>query len=81
VDELTELNEELPSESQREIRAETFKLHHSRLKLHMCPMAQLPTHVETQEVREAHALVSRIFPPDYATEDRYPISYKRARTE
>jgi hypothetical protein len=26
-------------------------------------------------------LVSRIFPPDYPTEDRYPVSYKRARTE
>jgi hypothetical protein len=81
VDELTELNGELPAESQREIRAETFELHHSCLKLHMCLMAQLPTPVETQEVREAHTLVSRIFPPDYPTEDRYPISYKRARTE
>jgi hypothetical protein len=35
-------------------------------------MARLPTPVETEEVREAHALVSRIFPPDYPTEDRYP---------
>jgi hypothetical protein len=26
-------------------------------------------------------LVSRIFPPDYPTEDRYPFSYQRARTE
>jgi hypothetical protein len=43
-------------------------------------MARLPTPVET-EVREAHALVSQIFPPDYATEDRYPVSYQRARTE
>jgi hypothetical protein len=25
--------------------------------------------------------VSRIFPPDYPTEDRYPVSYQRARTE
>jgi hypothetical protein len=30
----------------------------------MCLMAQLPTPVETEEVREAHALVSRIFTPD-----------------
>jgi hypothetical protein len=44
-------------------------------------MARLPTPVETKEVQEAHALVSRIFPPDYPTEDRYPVSYKRARTE
>jgi hypothetical protein len=43
VDELTELNGELPLESQREIRTETFELHQSRLKLHLCPMAQLPT--------------------------------------
>jgi predicted nuclease with TOPRIM domain len=81
VDELFELNGKLPLESQREIRTETFELHQSRLKLHLCPMARLPTPVETEEVQEAHALVSRIFPPDYPTEDRYPVSYKRARTE
>jgi hypothetical protein len=44
-------------------------------------MARLPTPVETEEVREAHVLVSRIFPTDYPTKDRYPVSYKRARTE
>jgi hypothetical protein len=77
----SELNGELPFESQREIRVETFKLHQSRLKLHLCPMARLPTPVETEVVREAHALVSRIFPPDYPAEDHYPISYKRARTK
>jgi hypothetical protein len=81
VDELFELNVELPPESQREIRTETFELHQSRHKLHLCLMARLPTPIETEEVREAHALVSRIFPPDYPTEDRYPPSYKRARTE
>jgi hypothetical protein len=81
VDDLTELNEELPLELQCEICTETFELHQSRLKLHLCPMAQLPTPVETEEVREAHALVSWIFPPDYPTEDRYPVSYERARTE
>jgi hypothetical protein len=43
VDELFELNGELPPESQREIRTETFELHQSRLKLHLCPMARLPT--------------------------------------
>jgi hypothetical protein len=53
----------------------------SRLKLHLCPMARLPTPVGTEEVREAHALVSRIFPLDYPTKDRYPVLYKRARTE
>jgi hypothetical protein len=62
VDELIELNEELPLESQREICTETFELHKSRLKLHLCPMARLPTPVESEEVREAHTLVSRIFP-------------------
>jgi hypothetical protein len=41
------------------IRTETFELHQSRLKLHLCPMAQMPIPVETEEVREAHALVSR----------------------
>jgi hypothetical protein len=81
VDELSELNGELPLESQREICTETFELHQSRLKLHLCPMARLLIPVETEEVREAHALVSRIFSPDYPTEDRYPVSYKRARTE
>jgi hypothetical protein len=81
VDELTELNGELPLESQCEIRTMTFELHQSRLKLHLCPMAWLPTPVETEEVREDHALVSQIFPPDYPTEDRYPVSYKRDRTE
>jgi hypothetical protein len=35
VDELFELNGELPLKSQREIRTETFELHHSRLKLHL----------------------------------------------
>jgi hypothetical protein len=44
-------------------------------------MARLPTPIETEEVREAHALVPRIFPPDYPTKDRYLVSYKRARTE
>jgi hypothetical protein len=58
VDELFELNGELSPESQREIRTETFDLHQSRLKLHLCPMARLPTPVETEEVREAQALVS-----------------------
>jgi hypothetical protein len=43
VDELFKLNGELPPESQREIRTETFELHQSRLKLHLCPMARLPT--------------------------------------
>jgi hypothetical protein len=43
VDEPIELNGELPVESQREIRAETFELHQSLLNLHMCPMARLPT--------------------------------------
>jgi predicted nuclease with TOPRIM domain len=81
VDELFEHNGELPPGSQREIRTETFELHQSRLKLHLCPMARLPTPVETEEVREAHALVSQIFPPDYPTEDLYPVSYKKARTE
>jgi hypothetical protein len=81
VDELTELNRELAVKSQREIRAETFEMHQSRLKLHLCLMARLPTPVKTEEVREAHTLVSRIFLSDYPTEDRYPVSYKRARTK
>jgi hypothetical protein len=81
VDELIELNEELPLESHREICTETFELHKSHLKLHLCPMARLPTPVESEEVREAHTLVSWIFPPDYPIEDRYPVSYKGARTE
>jgi hypothetical protein len=81
VDKLMELNEELPFESQRAIRTKTFDLHHSRIKLHLCLMAQLPTPIEAQEEREAHTLVSRIFPLDYPTEDSYPVSYKRARTE
>jgi hypothetical protein len=81
VDELFELNGELPPELQCEIRTETFELHQSRLKLYLYPMARLPTPVETEEVREAHALVSRIFPPDYPTKDRYPVSYKKARIE
>jgi hypothetical protein len=81
VDELTELNGELPFESQHEICVENFERHQSHRRLHLCPMAQLPTPVETKEVREAHALVSRIFLSDYPTEDHYPISYKRFRTE
>jgi hypothetical protein len=51
VDELTELNGELPFESQCEIRTETFEMHMSRLKLHLCPLAQLLTPVETKEVQ------------------------------
>jgi hypothetical protein len=50
VDELFEPDGELPPESQREIRTETFELHQSRLKLHLCPMAQLPTPVKTEKV-------------------------------
>jgi hypothetical protein len=67
VDELTELNRELPFESQLEIRAETFELHQSLLKLHLCAMARLPTPIETKEVRKAHTLVSWIIPLDYPT--------------
>jgi hypothetical protein len=70
VDELTELNGELPFELQRAIHTETFELHQSHLKLRLCPMPRLPTPVEIEEVREAHTLVSRIFLPDYPTEDR-----------
>jgi hypothetical protein len=81
VKDLFDLNGELPPESQRKIRIETFELHQSRLKLHLCPIAWLPTPIETEEVREAHALVSRIFPSDYPTEDHYPVSYKRAHTK
>jgi hypothetical protein len=36
VDELFELNGELPLESQREIRTVTFELHQSRLKPRIC---------------------------------------------
>jgi hypothetical protein len=50
MDELFKLNGERPPESQREIRTETFELHQSRLKLHLCPMARLTTPVETEEV-------------------------------
>jgi hypothetical protein len=39
VDDLFELNGELPPKSQHEIRTETFEQHQSRLKLHLCPMA------------------------------------------
>jgi hypothetical protein len=39
VNELFELNGELPLESQREICTETFELHQSHLKLHLCPWA------------------------------------------
>jgi hypothetical protein len=38
-----------------ESEAETFEMYQSRLKLHLCLMARLPTLVETEEVREAHA--------------------------
>jgi hypothetical protein len=81
VDELTELNGELPFESQRAICAETFEPHQSHLKLPLFSMAGLTTPVEIEEVHEAHALVSRIFPANYPTKDRYPVSYKRACTE
>jgi hypothetical protein len=62
MDELVELNGELPIESQREIRTETFELHQSHLKLHLCPMAQLPTPVETEEVREAQSWCPNLSP-------------------
>jgi hypothetical protein len=81
VKELMDINGDLPSESQHAIRTETFELSPSKPKLHLCPMTQMSTPVETEEVREAHTLVSRIFTLDYPTEDRYPVSYKRARTE
>jgi hypothetical protein len=81
VDELTKLNGELPFESQHAILTETFELHQSRLKLYLCPMARLPTPVGTEEVREAHALVSWIFLSNYPIEGCYPVSYKRGRTK
>jgi hypothetical protein len=43
VDELTKLNRELPLKSHCEIHTETFELHQSHIKLHLCPMARLPT--------------------------------------
>jgi hypothetical protein len=68
------------TESCPSICTETFELHQSRLKLHLYPMAHLSNPVEIEEVHEANALVSWIFPLDYPTKDRYPVPYKRART-
>ena len=81
VDELQELNSLLPPERQRAIRKETFRLHPSALKLHLCPLADMAIPVETDEVRAAHSRLSRMFPKDFPDEDRYPVRYKKSRFE
>jgi hypothetical protein len=81
VDELTELNGELPPSHSARSAPRPLSCTSPISSFTCARWLGCRPPVETKEVREAHALVSRIFPPDYPTKDRYPVSYKRARTE
>ena len=81
VDEILEASSELPPESQRAIRPEDFVPYPSKLRLHRCPFKDMPTPVETEEVRAAYALLEGMFTSEHTPEDRYPMTYKKARTE
>jgi hypothetical protein len=75
VDEIYELRNQLPEESQPLVRKEYFKLIPTELRLHLCPHEEMPPAIETEEVVEAIAAIDAIFPEDY----KRVLSYKKLR--
>jgi chromosome segregation ATPase len=79
VDEIYELRNQLPEESQPLVRKEYFKLIPTELRLHLCPHEEMPPAIETEEVVEAIAAIDAIFPEDYSEDYKRVLSYKKLR--
>jgi hypothetical protein len=79
VDEINELRDQLPEESQPMARKEDFKLIPTELHLHLCPHEEMPPAVETEEVVEAVAAIDAIFPEDYPEDYKRVLAYKKPR--
>jgi hypothetical protein len=79
VDEIHELRNQLPEESQPMVRKEDFKLIPTELRLHLCPHEEMPPAVETEEVVEAVAAIDAIFPEDYPEHYKRVLTYKKPR--
>jgi myosin heavy subunit len=79
VDEIHELRNQLPEESQPLVRKEDFKLIPTELRLHLCPHEEMPPAIETEEVVEAVAAIDAIFPEDYPEAYKRVLSYKKPR--
>jgi len=80
VDELQELLDRLPEKHQRAIRKEDFTLIPSKLRPEKCALGDLLPPVETEEVLEAHAAISSLYPPFYPEESKGVLQYKRPRS-
>ena len=80
VDELQELLDRLPEKHQRAIRKEDFTLIPSKLRPEKCALGDLLPPVETEEVLEAHAAISSMYPPFYPEESKGVLQYKRPRS-
>jgi hypothetical protein len=77
VDEIHELRNQLPEESQPMLRKEDFKLIPIELRLHLCPHEEMPPAIETKEVVEAVAAIDAIFPEDYLEDYKRVLTYKK----
>jgi hypothetical protein len=79
VDEIHELRNQLPVESQTMVRKEDFKLIPTELHLHLCPHEEMLPAIETEEVVEAVAAINAIFPEDYLEDYKRVLTYKKPR--
>jgi hypothetical protein len=77
VDEIHELRNHLPEESQPMVRKEDFKLIPTELGLHLCPHEEMPPAIETEEVVEAIAAIDAIFLEDYPEDYKRVLTYKK----
>jgi hypothetical protein len=79
IDEIHELRNQLPEESQPMVRKEDFKLIPTELRLHLCPHEEMPPTIETEEVVEAIVAIEAIFPEDYPEDYKCVLTYKKPR--
>ena len=70
VHELQKLLDRLPEKHQHAIRKEDFTLIPSKLRPEKCTLGDLLLPDETEEVREAHAAISSLYPPFYPEESK-----------
>ena len=80
VDELQKLLDRLPEKHQHAIRKEDFTLIPSKLRPEKCALEDLLPPVETEEVLEAHTIISSLYPPFYPEESKGVLQYKRPRS-
>jgi len=74
------LLDRLPEKHQHAIRKEDFTLIPSKLRPEKCALGDLLPPVETEEVLEAHAAISSLYPPFYPEESKGVLQYKRPRS-